>query len=152
MQIDPLLLSNPTKHLIGKSAKFRPGNPGEIRNFNRKSTNWSSQVSDQKFGHQLYLQTVIATLSQQLWKPFWLIMEIIKVSPPRGENLAVFRFFFSAQGRDWSSLSRLFPHKSWSALRADRSCFFHEQDALSCSRWRASNKRRTVSLGSTPCL
>ena len=38
MQIDPLLLSNPTKHLIGKSAKFRPGNPGEIRNFNRKST------------------------------------------------------------------------------------------------------------------
>ena len=38
MQIDPLLLSNLTTNLIGKSGKFRAGNPGEIRNFNRKST------------------------------------------------------------------------------------------------------------------
>jgi len=38
MQVDPLLLSNLTTNLIGKSGKFRAGNPGEIRNFNRKST------------------------------------------------------------------------------------------------------------------
>ena len=37
MQIDPLLLSNLTANLIGKSAKFRAGNPGEIRNFSWKS-------------------------------------------------------------------------------------------------------------------
>ena len=38
MQVDPLLLSNLTTNLIGKSGKFRAGNPGEIRNFKRKST------------------------------------------------------------------------------------------------------------------
>jgi len=30
--------------------------------------------------------------------------------------------------------------------------FFHEQDARSCSRWRAIKKRCAVSLGSAPCL
>ena len=38
MQVDPLLLSNLTANLIGKSGKFRAGNPAEFRNFNCKST------------------------------------------------------------------------------------------------------------------
>ena len=30
--------------------------------------------------------------------------------------------------------------------------FFHEQEVRSCSRWRASNKRCAVSLGSAQCI
>ena len=103
------------------------------------SNNRSSRAKNQK-----HCVCFVVGMCGELWisKVFWRKFPTAILQTVIFGRLHLWKEFFFWPGAGMAILELIYPYKSWSAPRASRNGFLHEQDARSCSRWRGSNNKR----------